>query len=371
ETVIKKLGYEIVNGENGQLILELIGVESLHCASIVDKTLKNLGVSEVKINLATSKAVLKYDSKMLNASQIISAIKKAGYDAKQATSVDLEKEEREKEIKDWKKKFILALIAGIPLLYFSMGIAFGLPSPLPEEYLIYVQLFFSSIIMLISLGFFIRGFKAIKNLSPNMDSLVSIGTGAAYLYSLFVTVMIMQGKSGFSMDNLYFEVAGLLFVFIILGKYLEAVTKGKTSEALKKLIGLQAKTALVIRSGKETKIPIEEVVVGDIIIVKPGEKIPVDGIVLEGHSSVDESMISGESIPVEKSKNDTVIGATINQKGMLKFKATKIGTDTVLSQIIKLVEEAQGSKAPIQELADKISAYFVPAVVDQCSYTRS
>ncbi|MDO8627716.1 MAG: copper ion binding protein, partial [Candidatus Diapherotrites archaeon] len=330
ETVIKKLGYEVMGGvqsaENGQLILELLGVESLHCASIVEKTLKNLGVSEVKINLATRKAKLSYDSSKLTTAQIIDAIRKAGYDAKQATSVDLEKEEREKEIKDWRNKFILSFIAGIPLLYFSMGVAFGLPSPeFFEEYLVYIQLFFSSIIMLISLGFFVRGFKAIINLSPNMDSLVSIGTGAAYLYSLFVTIMMSQGKSGFSMENLYFEVAGLLFVFIILGKYFEAITKGKTSEALKKLIGLQEKTALVIRGGKETKIQIEEVIVGDIIVVKPGEKIPVDGIVLEGHSSVDESMISGESIPVEKSKNDVVIGSTINQKGMLKFKATKIG----------------------------------------------
>lgn len=183
-TVIKKLGYEMVSGESGQLILELVGVESLHCAAIVEKTLKNLGVSEVNINLATSKAKINYDPSKLNTTQIIESIRKAGYDAKQATSVDLEKEEREKEIKDWKKKFILALIAGIPLLYFSMGVAFGLPSPLPEEYLIYIQLFFSSIIMLISLGFFVRGFKAIKNLSPNMDSLVSIGTGAAYLYHI-------------------------------------------------------------------------------------------------------------------------------------------------------------------------------------------
>jgi len=216
---------------------------------------------------------------------------------------------------------------------------------------------------LISIGFFIRGYKAIKNLSPNMDSLVAIGTGAAYAYSLFITIMMFQKVKGFSAVNLYYEVAGLLFVFIILGKYLEAVTKGRTSEALKKLIGLQAKTALIIKNDKEVEIPIEEVQVGDIIIVKPGGKIPVDGIIVEGHSSVDESMITGESIPVEKSKGDKIIGATINQTGMLKFKATKIGSDTVLAQIIKLVEEAQGSKAPIQKLVDQISAVFVPAVV--------
>ncbi|MBI5065179.1 heavy metal translocating P-type ATPase [Candidatus Woesearchaeota archaeon] len=364
EPVIKKLGYEVFSEGKDEVILELKGVESQHCAGIIERTLKSLGVGEVIVNLTTNKAKVKYDSSKLSVSKIIDAIRKAGYDAKQTASTDLEKEAREKEVKSWRNKFWLALLFGLPLLYLSMGMAFGLPVPeLLEEYIIYLQLGFSSLIMLISLSFFVGGFKAIKNLSPNMESLIAIGTGAAYLYSIFVTVMIFRGIEGFSIENLYYEVAGLLFVFIILGKYLEAVTKGKTSEALKKLIGLQAKTALVVRNGKESKIPIEEVVVGDVIIVKPGEKIPVDGIVVEGHSSVDESMITGESIPVEKSVNDKVVGATINQKGMLKFKTTKIGKDTVLSQIIKLVEEAQGSKAPIQELADKISAYFVPVVV--------
>ncbi len=364
EPVIKKLGYEVFKEGKDEAILELEGVESQHCAGIVERTLKSLGVAEININLATNKAKIKYDSSKLSISKIIDAIRKAGYDAKQTTSVDLEKEAREKEVKSWRKKFWLSLIFGVPLLYLSMGVSFGLPLPeVLEEYLIYLQLIFSSLIMIISASFFVRGFKAIKNLSPNMDSLISIGTGAAYIYSIFVTVMIYFGREGFSMENLYYEVAGLLFVFIILGKYLEAVTKGKTSEALKKLIGLQAKTALVIRNGREVKIPVDEVQIDEIILVKPGEKIPVDGIVIDGHSSVDESMITGESIPVEKSKDDKVIGATINQKGSFKFKATKIGKDTVLSQIIKLVEEAQGSKAPIQKLADKISAYFVPVVV--------
>ncbi len=365
EPVIKKLGYEVFSEGKDEVLLELKGVESQHCAGIVERTLKSLGAGEVVINLTTSKAKVKYDSSKLSVSKIIDAIRNAGYDAKQTTSTDLEKEAREKEVKSWRNKFWLSFLFGLPLLYLSMGTALlGLPIPeIIEKYVVYLQLIFSSIIMLISLGFFTRGFKAIKNLSPNMESLIAIGTGAAYLYSIFVTVMIYRSIEGFSMENLYYEVAGLLFVFIILGKYLEAVTKGKTSEALKKLIGLQAKTALVVRNSKELKIPIEEVIVGDIVIVKPGEKIPVDGLVVEGHSSVDESMITGESIPVEKSVNDKVVGATINQKGMLKFKTTKIGKDTVLSQIIKLVEEAQGSKAPIQKLADQVSAVFVPLVV--------
>jgi len=362
--VITKLGYEVFQEGKDQTILDLKNVESQHCAGIVERTLLKLGVSEVNINLATSKSIIKYDSSKLAVSKIIKAIQDAGYDAKQAKSTDLEKEARAKEIREWRNKFVISSILGLPLVYLAMGHLVGIPIPeVLEKYNMYLQLFLSTGILLISIGFFIRGYKAIKNLSPNMDSLVAIGTGAAYAYSLFITIMMFQKVKGFSAVNLYYEVAGLLFVFIILGKYLEAVTKGRTSEALKKLIGLQAKTALIIKNDKEVEIPIEEVQVGDIIIVKPGGKIPVDGIIVEGHSSVDESMITGESIPVEKSKGDKIIGATINQTGMLKFKATKIGSDTVLAQIIKLVEEAQGSKAPIQKLVDQISAVFVPAVV--------
>lgn len=363
--VIEKLGYEVFQEGKDTVILELRGVESEHCAGIVERTLIKLGVSKVSVNLATSKATIKYDSSKLTIPKIIKAIRDAGYDAKQATTIDLEKEAREKEIKEWRNNFIISAILGVPLLYLSMGYMLGLTSEvwIFKKYNVYLQFFLTTGIIIISRGFFVRGFKAVKNLNPNMDSLVAIGTGAAYLYSLFVTVMLFQKVPGFSERNLYYEVAGLLFVFIILGKYLEAITKGRTSEALKKLISLQAKTALVVRNGKNVEIPVEEVQVGDVIIVKPGGKIPVDGVVIEGHSSVDESMITGESIPVEKGKDDKVIGATINQKGMLKFKATKVGSDTVLAQIIKLVEEAQGSKAPIQKLADKISAYFVPSVV--------
>ncbi|MEM4181784.1 MAG: copper-translocating P-type ATPase [Candidatus Pacearchaeota archaeon] len=206
---------------------------------------------------------------------------------------------------------------------------------------------------------FYRGaFLALKAKTANMDTLIAIGTSAAYFYSFFV--VLFPNILG---DNVYFETSSIIITFIILGKWLEAVTKGKASEAIKKLMGLQPKNAIVIRDGKEVQIPINEVIVGDIIVVKPGQKIPVDGIVIDGISSVDESMITGESMPIEKKKGDTVIGATINKHGSFKFKATKVGKDTALNQIIKLVEEAQGSKAPIQRLADKVSSYFVPAVI--------
>ena len=212
--------------------------------------------------------------------------------------------------------------------------------------------------------FYSKGlFALIRTKAATMDTLVAIGTGTAYLYSVIISIFIWGGDTSYGMDNLYYEVAALLIAFILLGKYLEAIAKGKTSEAIRKLMGMQAKTAIVLRGTKEVEVPIEQVQVNDILIVKPGQKIPVDGLVLTGYSAVDESMITGESIPVEKKIGDKIVGATINKTGTFTFRATKVGAETALAQIIKLVEEAQGSKAPIQKLADTVSAYFVPAVV--------
>ena len=272
---------------------------------------------------------------------------------------------REAEIKSFKNKTIFAMIFSIPLLYIAMGMNFGLPFfMIPEKYTALIELALATPVILYSGRlFYINGMKALLvNRAANMDTLVALGTGTAYAYSLFSTVMIWISE-GYSLDNLYFEVAALLLAFILLGKFFEAKAKGRTSEAIKKLMKLQAKTAIVLVKGKEVVVPVEEVEAGDIIIVKPGQKIPVDGIVVEGYSSVDESMMTGESMPVEKSKGSKVIGATINMNGSFRFKATKVGADTALSQIIKLVEEAQGSKAPIQKLADKVSAVFVPVVM--------
>ncbi len=257
------------------------------------------------------------------------------------------------------------MIFSIPLLYIAMGMSLGLPFfMIPEKYTALIELLLATPVILYSGRlFYINGMKALLvNRAANMDTLVALGTGTAYAYSLFSTVMIWISE-GYSLDNLYFEVAALLLAFILLGKFFEAKAKGRTSEAIKKLMKLQAKTAIVLVKGKEVVVPVEEVEAGDIIIVKPGQKIPVDGIVVEGYSSVDESMMTGESMPVEKSKGSKVIGATINMNGSFRFKATKVGADTALSQIIKLVEEAQGSKAPIQKLADKVSAVFVPVVM--------
>lgn len=357
EEVVKKTGYSVVKDE---ITLHVEGMMSDHCANIVKNSLEKLdGVVEAKPNWSTQKAVVYYDSSKVTVNEMIKAVDRAGYKASIIESKDTEKEARLKEISDLKKKLVLSAIFSIPFLYF-MAVEFFPSLPLPE--VIHANLAWLQTLLIIPViyagrTFYTSGFKSLFNLSPNMDSLVAIGTGAAVVYSFLVTLMpsIFEG--------LYYETAAFLITFILLGRYLEAIAKGRTSEAIKKLIGLQAKTARVIRNNKEMEVPIEDVEIGDIIIVRPGEKVPTDGVVVDGHSSVDESMVSGESIPVEKSKGDNVIGATINKQGLLKVKAIKVGKDTFLSQIIKFVEDAQASKAPIQKLVDKISLYFVPAVI--------
>ncbi len=350
-------------------VISISGMSCASCAATIETALKILkGVYKANINFASRKAYVEYNPAVITQKKIKEAIKNAGYtplEEAEAT-VDAEKEAREKEIKTLKLKTIFSFILGLPLLYIAMGhhIGLSLPEFIIENMALY-QIILATPIMLIGYQFYTRGIAAvIKTKTANMDTLVSIGTGSAYLYSLFVSINIWKGSTKYgSMENLYFEVAGILIAFILFGKMLEAIAKGKTSEAIKKLMGLQPKIALVERNGKEVEINIEDIMVGDIVIVKPGRKIPVDGEVTDGHSSVDESMLTGESIPVEKTSGSIVIGATINKTGSFKFKTTKVGSDTALAQIIKLVEEAQGSKAQIQELADKISAYFVPVVV--------
>ncbi|MEM2772389.1 MAG: copper-translocating P-type ATPase, partial [Candidatus Pacearchaeota archaeon] len=281
-------------------------------------------------------------------------IKEVDHEAEKA--VDRQKEVREKEIRTLKSLFIFSLLLSIPIFLIAMPFEW-LNIEIPYKNII-LLLLATPVQFIVGYRFYRGAFLALKAKTANMDTLIAIGTSAAYFYSLFV--VLFPNILG---ENVYFETSAIIITFIILGKWLEAVTKGKASEAIKKLIGLQPKNATVIRNGKEIQIPIEDVVVGDIVIVKPGQKIPVDGIVIDGISSVDESMITGESMPVEKKKGDIVIGGTINKHGSFKFKATKVGKDTVLNQIIKLVEEAQGSKAPIQRLADKVSGYFVPTVI--------
>ncbi len=356
-------GYEVKSeslpANQARLKLKVIGMDNPHCLSIVGSALDKLKGITAKELLPTEKASIEYNPKIITLAKIRQIIKDVGYDNYLDTdSQDEEKMARDQEIKILKYKTTASIVLSLPLLYFAMAPHLGLAiGAFIESNMALIQFLITTPIMFVGYEFFLRGFRSvIKAKTANMDTLIAVGTGSAYTYSLYATLIGDASK-------LYFEVAGILIAFILLGRYLEAKAKGKTGEAIKKLMGLSAKTAVIIRDGKETEVLIDDVGVGDIVVVKPGQKIPVDGIIIEGHSSVDESMITGESIPIEKTKGDNVIGATINKTGSFKFKTTKVGAETALAQIIKLVEEAQGSKAPIQKLADLISAYFVPAVV--------
>ncbi len=368
EKAIEDAGYEVIksNGETGTVTLRVRGMDSQHCAGVIESSLRKLdGIRNVDVSFAIERAIIDFDPAKVSVEKIKKTIVDEGYKPEEfKEDFDREKEARQKEIDTLKIKFLISLVLGMPLLYFVMAPQMGMMIPrFVESNFAIIQFLLTTPIMITGYDFFVRGFKSIiKNKTANMDTLIAIGTGTAYAYSVVISLLIWLGNKNYGHDNLYYEIAGLLIMFILLGKLLEAIAKGKTSEAIRKLLGLQAKTAVVIRKGKEVEISIDEVVAGDIIIVKPGEKIPVDGILVDGHSSVDESMITGESIPVEKAKGSKVIGATINKTGYFKFKATKVGKDTVLSHIVRMVEEAQGSKAPIQKLADTISSYFVPAV---------
>ena len=368
EKSIENAGYGVIKDSALLSILSLrvSGMDSAHCVHIVNSALDKInGIVEKSLS-ANGKARIKYNSEEASKQKIMQAIKDAGYENYEESelTVDREKEEREKEIISLGRKTLFSSILGLPLLYFAMAHNLGLPSISNIKFLSMLQFMLATPIIILGYKIFAGGFRSvIRAKTANMDTLIAVGTGAAYLYSLAVMIFIFSNDSVSGLKDNYFEIAGLLIVFILLGRYLEAVAKGKTSESIKKLIGLQAKTAIVIRNGKEQEIPVSDVIIGDVIVVKPGQKIPVDGILVEGHSAVDESMISGESIPVEKIKGRSVIGATINGTGSFTFKATKIGRDTFLAQIIKLVENAQASKAPIQKLADLISSYFVPVVV--------
>lgn len=349
------------------------GMTCASCAQTIEKATQKLrGVNLSSVNLTTEKLVVEYDPGMVNLTDIIKAVMDSGYEAHEevatADTVDQDKEKKQKEIKSLWNRFLISALFTAPLLYIAMGHLVNAPLPdfinpmmNPEAFAI-VQLVLTLPVVVVNSKIYRNGFKALSKGHPNMDSLISLGTSAAFLYGVFATVMIFLGEVAYA-NELYYETAAVILALIVLGKYLETLTKGKTSEAIKKLMGLAPKTALVVRNGKESEISIDEVVVGDIIVVRPGGKMPVDGVVIEGLTSVDESMLTGESIPVEKSVGDAIIGASINKNGTIRYKATKVGKDTALSQIIKLVEDAQGSKAPIAKMADIISGYFVPIVI--------
>ncbi|WP_129599097.1 heavy metal translocating P-type ATPase [Anaerophilus nitritogenes] len=350
-------------------MLKINGMTCAACAKASERVVKKLdGVQEVSVNFATEKMSLEYDEDKVKLLDIKEAIKKAGY-----TPLNIEKntvldeDRKEQEIKNLKKRFFVSTVFALPLLYIAMGPMIGLYLPKFIHPMIHplnfawIQILLVIPILSYGYKFYTVGFSAIFRKNPNMDSLVAMGTGAAVLYGIYATYKIANGEVMYA-HHLYFESAGVIIALISLGKYLESVSKGKTSQAIKKLMGLAPKNAIIIRNEEEIEIPIEEVQVGDVVLVKPGGKIPVDGEVIDGNTFIDESMLTGESIPVEKKKGDKVVGGSINKQGMIYFKATKVGEDTALSQIIQLVEEAQGSKAPIAKLADVVSSYFVPIV---------
>ncbi|MEC2491086.1 heavy metal translocating P-type ATPase, partial [Bacillus cereus] len=323
------------------------------------------GVNKATVNFALESATVDFNPDEVNVNEMKSAITKLGYKLEvKPDNQDASTDHRLQEIERQKKKFIISFILSFPLLWamvshFSFTSFIYLPDMLMSPW---VQLALATPVQFIIGGqFYVGAYKALRNKSANMDVLVALGTSAAYFYSVYLSIQSIGSSK--HMTDLYFETSAVLITLIILGKLFEAKAKGRSSEAIKKLMGLQAKTATVVRDGTEIKILIEEVVAGDIVYVKPGEKIPVDGEIVEGKSAIDESMLTGESIPVDKSIGDVVIGSTINKNGFLKVKATKVGRDTALAQIIKVVEEAQGSKAPIQRVADQISGIFVPVVV--------
>ena len=354
--------------------IKINGMTCAACASRIEKVVGRIdGVQEINVNFATERLSVDIDPAKTNMEAVGAAVRKAGYDYEviKKTAVDEDKIKKEKEISTMFKKLVVAMAFALPLLYIAMGPMLplgGLPIPEiinpdtnPLNFAL-TQLVLLIPILIAGNRFYKVGFRAIKLLSPNMDSLVAIGTSAAVIYSLYSTYMIAQGDH-MAAHNLYYESAGVIIALVMFGKYLEAVSKGKTGDAIKKLMGLAPKTAIVIKDNQEIEIPIEEVLPGDHIVVKPGGKIPVDGIVVSGNTSIDESMLTGESMPVSKKEGDGVFAATINTTGVIQFKATKVGSDTALAQIIKLVEDAQGSKAPIAQMADVVSGIFVPVVV--------
>lgn len=366
------LGYDVkeINHDVSQVSLDIMGMHCASCAANIEKAMnKQNGIINASVNIATNRGTFSYNTREISLSELKKVIIDLGYEVRDIENTKKDEiDYHEVEMKELLKKFIISAIFSLPLLYIAMGHMIGLPLPniiSPEIYPLnfaLIQIILVTPSVVVGQHFYTGGFKALARRTPNMDSLIAIGTSSALLYGIFGTYKIATGHVQFTND-LYFETAGIIITLILLGKYLESVSKGKTSNAIKKLIGLAPKNALLIRDEKEILIPIEEVMVGDTVIVKPGEKFPVDGIVIKGTTTVDESMLTGESIPVEKNIGDTVIGASINKHGMVHFKATKVGNDTTLSQIIKLVEDAQGSKAPIARLADIISGYFVPIVI--------
>jgi Cu+-exporting ATPase len=373
---VNRAGYGVATGEADLIIKRLSDDND---ARRLEKALSSLeGVLEAQVNYASEKARVKYVPTIVTQAELRRAVTSAGFEAVElgGEAEDVEAEAREHEINEQRRLLIIGLIFTIPLFLFAMARDFGIlpdafyamssmegmarvPAPWTNWLMLVLAL---PVQFYVGWQYYVGAFKALRNKSANMDVLIAMGSSAAFFYSLPITFGLLSG-------HVYYETAAVIITLIKLGKFLEARAKGRTSEAIKKLMGLRAKTACVVRAGQEMEVPVDDVRVGDVVLVKPGEKISVDGVVIEGRSAIDESMLTGESLPVEKKPGDPVIGATLNKLGLLKFEATKVGKETALAQIIKLVEDAQGSKAPIQKLADQVSAIFVPIVIVIASLT--
>ncbi|MGA9187268.1 MAG: heavy metal translocating P-type ATPase [Methanosarcina sp.] len=362
EETIESIGYKV---EKDKVTLNLQGMSCASCAANIERILnKTDGVISVSVNFPLEKAVVEFDSSRISVREIVAAVQGIGYGASVKTEAveyeDREQMSRDAEIRRQRNNLIIALVLGIPVSLGNMSMIFPFLSFVPSFLSDPVVLFILSTLILLFPGrqFFVGTFKGFKHGVTDMDLLIAGGTGAAYLISVAATFFDL----GPGYDTLYYDTVALLILFIVLGRYLEVRTRGRTSEAIRKLMGLKAKTSRIIVNGVEKEVPVEEVTVGDIVVVRPGEKIPVDGVVVEGSSAVDESMLTGESIPVEKGPGDTIIGATLNKMGSFRFRATKVGADTALAQIIKLVETAQTTKAPIQRVADVFAGNFIVTV---------
>ncbi len=360
------------SAENQEITLNIEGMTCASCSAAVERVTRKLpGVISSEVNLTTNKAHIVYDPSQVKLADIKLKIEKAGFVPK-----DIEKEDRNEELNEQmeklrrqKQNLIVTICLAVPLLYISMGHMIPITLPLPDFLHMHshplnfalAQLILTVLILWHGRKFYVVGFKTLFRGHPNMDSLVAIGTGSAFFYSLAMTIQIPSNPA--SVENLYYESAAVVVTLIMLGKYLEARSKGKTSEAIRKLMELAPDTAVLLREGQEVEVRVEEVVPGDILLVKPGSKVPLDGTVIGGSSSVDESMLTGESIPVEKEAGDTVIGGSMNFNGAMEVRVTHVGADTTLSRIIQMMEDAQGKKAPISKLADTVSGYFVPTVM--------
>ena len=375
QKAVDNSGYELIAQEGKTQTFAIEGMTCASCAQTIEKAVGKLsGVDKASVNLATEKMQVSYNPSAISVSDVTGAVSNSGYAAvlettdTQDNSRAEKREKKEKRMKQLSNRFGISIIFTIPVLIIHMGPMVGMPLPNIVDPMInafnfsLLQLILTLPIMVVSWEYFQKGFKSLFKGHPNMDSLIALGTASAFVYSLAATIRTGLGYGNFS-DLLYYEVAGVILTLHTLGLFLEERSKGQMSSAIEKLVNLAPKTARVIRNGVEQEITVDEVALGDVIRVRPGESMPVDGVVVEGRTSVDESMLTGESIPVEKESGDEVIGASINKNGSIDYRATRVGSDTTLSQIIKLVEDAQGSKAPIARMADIITGYFVPIVI--------